>query len=256
MAIKKYTNSKELWDKIKNLRLSKNLSQEDIANLIWISRVTLATIESWERNIKEDELEIISEIFEKPFCYFVKEEDEIKELVKDDKNYIFKKVFLYILNKVWEKANVGKIVVYKLLYFSEFNHYEMFWKSLLNIDFRKWPMWPVPNPDEVKDIFEEMKEDNQVKEVKTFFKWYNQHRFVSQLKDIDFYDLVKDLEPNQIKIIDDVIDKLSNMTATQISEYSHSDMPYKATKEMWDIISKTKVFYRTPDYSITYWNDD
>lgn len=252
----KFLNSKELWEKIKNLRVSKKLSQEEISNLIWISRITLAKIESGERNIKEEELETISEIFEKPINYFVKESDGIKELDKNDKNYIFKKVFLYILNKVWEKANVWKIVVYKLLYFSEFNHYEKFWKSLLNIEFKKWPMWPVPDPEETKEIFKEMELNNQIEEVKTLFKWYEQHRFVSQLKDVDFYDLVKDLQPEQIQVVDDVIEKLSNMTATQISEYSHWDMPYRATKQSWDIISKTKVFYRTPEYSVTLWEDD
>jgi hypothetical protein len=30
-------------------------------------------------------------------------------------------------------------------------------------------------------------------------------------------------------------------------------MPYKATKEIWDIIPKELVFYRTSTYSITEW---
>lgn len=256
MTIKKFKNSKELWGKIKNLRASKKISQEDIARIMELNRVTYSNIESGERSIKETEIILISDIFEKPLSYFVNEKDSIKELDKNDKNYIFKKVFLYILNKVWEKANVWKIVVYKLLYFSEFNHYEKLWKSLLNIEFKKWPMWPVPNPEEVKSIFEEMNNDNQIEEVKTLFKWYEQHRFVSKLKDINFYNLLKDLKPEQIQIIDDVIYKLSNMTATQISEYSHWDMPYRATKQTWEIISKTKVFYRTPEYSVTLWEDD
>lgn len=256
MTIKKFKNSKLLWEKIKTLRASRKISQEDIAKIMWLNRVTYSNIETGDRNIKETEISLISDIFEKSISYFVTESDTIKEIEKDDKNYIFKKVFLYILNKVWEKANVWKIVVYKLLYFSEFNHYEKHWKSLLNIQFIKWPMWPVPNPEEVKYIFSEMIENNQIEEVKTLFKWYEQHRFVSKLKDIDFYNLLKDLEPEQIEIIDNVMYKLSNMTATQISEYSHWDIPYRSTKQTWEIISKTKAFYRTPEYSVTFWEDD
>jgi len=45
-------------------------------------------------------MELIAEIFEKPINYFVSEKDEIKILDKKDKNYIFKKVFLYIINKL------------------------------------------------------------------------------------------------------------------------------------------------------------
>lgn len=259
MVTIKYENSKELWEKIKSLRVNNKLSQEEVAKLIWVSRMTLASIESWERKLKESELEILSEIYEKSFNFFVEEKeqkDKIKELDKDDENYIFKKVFLYILNKVGEKLNVWKIVVYKLLYFSEFNHYEKFWKSLLNIEFKKWPMWPVPDPDQVKIIFDEMRDDNQIEEVKTLFKWYEQHRFISKIKDVDFYNLIKDLKPEQIQIIDDVIEKLSNMTASQISEYSHWDTPYRSAKNTGDILRKWTVFYRTPEYSVTWWENE
>lgn len=246
----KFKNSKEIWEKIKKLRIEKNLSQNEIANLIWINRVVLGNIENGSRNIKENELEIISEIFEKDLGYFVWKNDEIKEVLKSDKNFIFKKIFLYILNKVWNKPNVWKIVSYKLLYFSEFNHFEKFWESLLNINFKKWPMGPVPDPKDVKNIFSEMKKDNQIEEIKTIFKWFEQHRFVSKIKDIDFYNLLNDLKAEQIQIIDDVIEKLWNMTARQISEYSHWDMPYKATKNIWENISKWLVFYRSPAYCV------
>jgi hypothetical protein len=63
--------------------------------------------------------------------------------------------------------------------------------------------------------------------------------------------LLEDLKPEQIQIIDDVIEKLWNMTATQISEYSHHDMPYKATEKIWDKIDKDLVFYRSAVYSVT-----
>jgi hypothetical protein len=69
-------------------------------------------------------------------------------------------------------------------------------------------MGPVPDPDEFKKILEEMKKDNQIEEIKTIFQGYEQHRFISKLKDINFYSLLEDLKPEQIQIIDDVIEKL------------------------------------------------
>lgn len=240
--------SKEIWEKIKNLREQKwKFSQEQIAKLLWISRVSLSNIENWERDIKKEELETISEIFEVPMNAIIWEEysSSIKPLNKEDKNYNFKRILLYILNKVANKPNVWKTVLYKLLYFSEFNFYEINWDTLLWVDFMKWPRWPVPIWAD--EIFEEMEKDNQIELKVTSFKWYEQHKIIPLLDEVD----LSDLSYNDVKVIDDVIEKLSSMKAVEISEYSHEDMPYKATKNIWDTINKGLVFYRTIKYSVT-----
>lgn len=247
--MKKIQNTKELGEKIKQLRVQnlEKFSQEQIANLLWISRVVLWNIENWERDLKKEELDKLWDIFEVPISYFVDEDKIIEVLDEKDEYFNFKRILLYILNKVWDKPNIWKTVVYKLLYFSEFNHYEKYWETLLWIDFIKWPKWPVPNPGEVDKIFVQMIKDNQLEQITTLFKWYEQHKLISKLKDIN----LDGLSYNQVKIIDDVLEKLGNKTATEISEYSHMDTPYIATKNIWDIISKWLVFYRSPAYSVT-----
>ena len=60
--------------------------------------------------------------------------------------------------------------------------------------------------------------------------------------------------PNEIKLIDDVLDKLSNMNATTISEYSHKDVPWITTSHGKCIDYET-VFYRTAPYSVREYND-
>lgn len=247
----KIQNTIEIWNKIKELRMrnSNKFSQEEIAKLLWINRVALSNIESWERNIKEDELRKICEIFEVPESYFdIKEKKDFKELDKNDPYYSFKRVLLYVLQKCWLNPNVGKTVIYKLMYFIEFNHYEKFWDSLLWVDFIKWPKWPVPKDRDI--IFEQMLKDNQIKMYVDNFKWYEQYKIIPLIQ-ADLWEM----SYNKIQIIEEVIERLSNMTATQISKYSHWDIPYKATKEMWDIISKWKVFYRTPEYSVANSDD-
>jgi transcriptional regulator with XRE-family HTH domain len=244
--MKKIQNTKGLGKKIRELRVqnSEKFSQEQIANLLWISRVVLWNIESWERDLKKEELMMLSDIFEVPFSYFVEEDRKIKKLNKDDQYYNFKRILLYILNKVWDKPNISKTVVYKLLYFSEFNYFEKYWESLIGIDFIKWPRWPVPkNADE---IFTQMANNKQLEQITTLYKWSEQYKLISKLKDIDF----DDLSYSQIKIIDDVLEKLWNKTAKEISDYSHGDTPYVATKNIWDVINKWLVFNRSSDYSV------
>jgi hypothetical protein len=43
----------------------------------------------------------------------------------------FKEVLLYLLDKVGSKSNVGEGVVYKLLYFIDFNFYEKYEEQLV-----------------------------------------------------------------------------------------------------------------------------
>lgn len=67
-------------------------------------------------------------------------------------------------------------------------------------------------------------------------------------------DLLK-LKAHEIKVIDDVLNRLSDMNAAQISEYSHNDVPWLATEDE-EIIKYESVFYRTPPYSVREYGED
>ena len=60
------SNNKTIGKKIKELRIKnwEKYSQWEIANILWINRVSLSLIENWERELKEEEIKILSEIFE------------------------------------------------------------------------------------------------------------------------------------------------------------------------------------------------
>jgi hypothetical protein len=56
----------------------------------------------------------------------------------------FKNVILYILERCAGKTNAGETVLYKLLYFSDFNYYEMYEEHLTGAKYRKLPYGVVP----------------------------------------------------------------------------------------------------------------
>ena len=60
---------------------------------------------------------------------------------------------------------------------------------------------------------------------------------------------------NEQKLIDDVLNSLSDMNAKQISKYSHNDVPWQTTEE-GEVIDYESVFYRTPPYSVRDYSDD
>lgn len=160
----------------------------------------------------------------------------IKDLEK------FREVLLYILSKIGEKPNVGETVLYKLLYFIDFDFYEMYGEQMIGATYRKNTFGPTPIefPDFVRDMIEK----KEVQLVKRKLKEKIQKRYVPLREPKS-----ESLSDNELKIIDDVLARLSHKNARQISDYSHGDIPWAATGDM-EIIEYEAAFYRTPEYSV------
>ena len=56
-------------------------------------------------------------------------------------------------------------------------------------------------------------------------------------------------------MINEVLDKLGHMSAVQISEYSHGDIPWLTTENN-RIIDYEAVFYRTPPYTVRSYSEE
>lgn len=57
------------------------------------------------------------------------------------------------------------------------------------------------------------------------------------------------LSARDLETINQVLNRLSDMNATQISDYSHKDVPWLTTED-GKKIEYESVFYRTPEYSV------
>ena len=63
-------------------------------------------------------------------------EGSIDSSLNSDK---FKQVLHYVIHKTGSIENVGKTVLFKILYFTDFNYYEMFEEKLTGESYRKIP---------------------------------------------------------------------------------------------------------------------
>ena len=154
----------------------------------------------------------------------------------------FEQVLHYIISCVGTRANVGKTVLYKMLYFSDFDYYELFEKSLTGEKYLKLPRGPAPSHFE--DVLEILKDEGKVKVFKVPSGNFKRNKFISLSKPD-----ISALNAEEIKLIDSTIDKLSNMNATQISDYSHQDMPWKAAEDKAEL-DYEQVFYRDDVMSV------
>lgn len=154
----------------------------------------------------------------------------------------FESLILYIAERCSGFPQFGKTVFYKLLYFSDFDFYEMKEKLLTGELYRKIDCGPAPT--HFKETVEKLIKEKRLQKVRSEYHGFPQEKFFPLDKpNLSLFD------GEEIKIIDSVIDKLGHLDANQISDYSHNDVPYQATKEK-DIIDYELVFYRSPRYSV------
>jgi uncharacterized phage-associated protein len=160
----------------------------------------------------------------------------------------FKNVLLYILERCAGKPNVGETVLYKLLYFSDFNYYELYEEHLTGAKYRKLPYGPVPQ--KLDAIIGQMMENRQIKRIKTEYFDKIQTRYIPLVK----ADLAE-LRASEKDVIDKVIEQMSDWSATAISDYSHKDLPWEVTEEGREI-KYNLAFYREHPYSVRVYNED
>ena len=250
---------KKLGENIKILRKQHGITQQKLADLLGLSRPTVSQIEIGERKLSADELIKLADIFNISVEYLLGLKREPKIIIKKterkekpkyqvrinvpQKNIKkFKEVLLYILNKVGSKPNIGETVLYKILYFIDFDFYEKYEEQLIGATYIKNNYGPTPV--EFRKIVEKMIDDGEIIKVESTYFEYPQTKYLPVRK----ADLAK-FKANEIELIDNILYRLSDMNASQISEYSHNDVPWLTTENQ-GIIEYESVFYRTPSYSV------
>ncbi len=258
-------SQKEIGKRIMELRKAKGFSQDELARDLGIPRSSLAQIELGNRYVDVIELHKLSLLLEFSLDEFLSKDfksnkEQIKEEAKPAekteerisvptlKVSKFKNILLYILEKCAGKPNVGETVLYKLLYFSDFNYYELYEEHLSGAKYRKLPFGPVPRRFDT--IVDSMIERGEIKKIKTDYYGKTQTRYLP-LKKAD----LTQLKASEKEVLDAVIEQMSDWSAATISNYSHNDMPWKASKE-GEEIEYELAFYRETPYSVRNYGNE
>jgi len=252
----------EISERIKKYRVQKGFSQQQLAEKVGLSRVSLTQIEIGERKVTSDELArlcdalnveadiLLGRVFETEVV--IKKPAKVREsspryneglrINVPQKNVEkFREVLIYILNRVGSKPNIGESVIYKLLYFIDFDFYERYEEQLIGATYIKNRYGPTPL--EFRKVVEGMLDKDIIRVEDKYFS-YPQTKYLPT-READ----LRKLGAHEIEIIDAVLGKLSGMNASQISDYSHNDVPW-LTSEEGKAIEYESVYYRTPAYSV------
>lgn len=265
IKMNKNLSQEQIGRRISELRKMKKLSQADLAKSINVSRSSLVQIESGNRCVDILELQRLSMVLGFSLDHFMSENfaasqdidsnDDIKLVKPEERISVpslqvnkFKNVLLYILERCAGKPNVGETVLYKLLYFSDFNYYELYEEQLTGASYRKLPFGPVPQ--KLDTIINQMIDNGQLQRVKTEYFGLPQTRYLP----LEKANLTL-LKASEKEVIDRVIDQMSDWSAAAISNYSHKDMPWLASKE-GDEIDYELAFYREAPFSVRNYGNE
>jgi len=255
---------------IQKLRSKKGLTQEAVAQQIGVSRPTYAQIEQGERDITVVEARKLADIFDLTIENFLAEKDEMisvkiqsakENTAKKEERYCridvpqeradkFREVLLYILKKVGGKPNVGMTVLYKILYFIDFDYYEKYEEQLMGALYIKNHHGPTPVMFE--KIVDGLLKKNQIELIKSKYYQYPQTKYLINPEVEPDLSVIDGREKEHI---DWELDRLSNMTASEISNLSHKDVPW-ITAEQGKPMDYESVFYRSDDTSVRDYEDE
>lgn len=160
----------------------------------------------------------------------------------------FKVLLHYLIYQCQLNQNMSRTVLNKLLYFSDFNYYELYEKSLTGETYIKKPRGPVSTHfiQAKNELIDEGKIEEKTQKVINYFKYtYNSISKPS----------LNLLSDDELNVVNDVINKISHMYSGQISEYSHGDLPWMLAEDDEEL-NYEAVFYRDPEYSVRDYDDD
>lgn len=169
----------------------------------------------------------------------------VEEVFKKEK---FKTIITYIISRCENKQNFGKTLICKLLYFSDFNYYEIYESSITDETYIKYEHGPFPS--HINEVLDEMIDEDiiEMREEPYFSKIQN-HYYIKQSPNLSL------LTTNELKVINEVIDKIGDCSAKDASNYSHGDIPWMIAEDN-DELDYEYVFYRDTEYSVRDYDEE
>lgn len=259
----------DLASKIKKMRLGGGFSQTEVARGVGVSRPTYAQIEGGKRELTLTEAEKTAGFFGMELTDFLAEGEtsrirvdlqsagkkrgtpkkpEIRISVPQENVKKFREVLLYVLGKVGAYPQVGETVIYKLLYFIDFDYYEKYEEQLIGAKYIK--NHHGPTPVEFGKIVNDMEKRGEIEKIKSKYFQYEQRKYLPRrAADLSV------LSARELAMIEDVLRRLGRKNAKELSEYSHEDIPWK-THKAGEVIDYESVFYRDEKYSVREYPDE
>jgi len=229
-------------ERLFSLRLRSGLTQTSVAEKLGVTRAAYLNWEAGRREPSLAHLKGIAELYELSVGELVegdlaagegvqavslaagKNDVEPREIVKESPEKL-REVLLYVLDKVGAKPNVGETVIYKLLYFIDFDYYEKFGRSITGLSYVRNTYGPTPART-FAGVVEAMKRADELEVIDTKYFNHTQKKYLPAVKPV-----LDRLSAQELRHIDEELARLGDKSAGELSDLSHKDTPWLVAKD-------------------------
>ena len=236
---------------IKNKRIEAGLSQTAVAESLGISRPTYVKMETGLLKPTAEQETVLTSIFNVSHETIAKnlsaapnipETIYVKE-IPNENALKFEQVLLYIVHKVGSRPNIGQTALYKLLYFIDFDYYEKYQEYLMGATYIKNTHGP--SPISFAKITHKLENSGKLVMVQSKYFGFDQKKYL-----VTAEPEVSSLSAQELKHIDDELQRLAFKTAKELSDFSHLDTPWRVAKEK-QVLNYRHVFYRPDETTVS-----
>ena len=200
---------------IKELRIEKGVSQQELADLLWITRQTFSKLENWKIDPTLWQAVKISEFFGVDVAKFLPWDTQTtapKEIDWEKYKQIIKNFIKYWSDDDWK---ITKTKLAKLCYLLDFTRYYNNLESITWLEYRKIKYWPVP------DIYfwtiEELEEEESIV--------IEQSWKASMIWNIESPKNDK-LSEEEMNLLEKIAEKWKNKDTEEIVKFTHKQLPW------------------------------
>lgn len=221
--------SKTVARNIAKARADRGLTQEQVANILGVSRATYLNIETGKSKPNVEVLERLANRLNIPVAEFF---DEPRN------NEKFNQMYFYILSHF--KSGIPKTKLAKILYLADFSYFYDFLEPMSGVRYVRREYGPVA------DIFFETTED-LFDNGKINIKPLNRALMISSITYRPNFNLLSDTE---MKRMDEICDLWKDKDTQEIVNYTHGQKPWKACLD-GEYIPYSLIVQEDPDHVYT-----
>lgn len=135
-------------------------------------------------------------------------------------------LIIYIASKLKDKPTYGSTLLNKALYLIDAMSYLKRGKPVTAFDYIKQGFGHTPNPSSFLSIRDSLVSNKQLQKVESEYFGRKQIKFISNsTADINVFD------KGEIVLIDEVLESLCQMSAKEVSDYSHTFISWKFAQD-------------------------
>jgi len=221
------------FDFIKQSRISRGLSQAEMAQKLGVSRPTYIAIEQGDRDLSLEEAQKLADIFGIPL-------DNLKQGMEQNYEKYKQMILAYLRHSATSKGSVTKTKLAKLLYLADFGWFYEKLESMSGMPYRKITYGPVP--DIYFRALDELEESGQISVDRTA----DGHILISE-NQTNAKSNLSQICNAEMELIKKIAAKWKDKRTAEIVNFTHNQLPFKICEEN-EIIPYGLITQEDPDH--------